>query len=141
MISIALHIPPAAVFSHFSTQVNFKPISTLSAFAIAPTEQAQEHNYNAEHSNRCTMTSDNRTMATVKRTITSAEHTMVSGKFTITSVKYTMTSVKRTITSVERAMAFIKFTMTSIINTTSKYSFIFRSNINNRRLSTDNSLL
>lgn len=134
MIQIALHIPPAAEFSHFSTQVNSKPISALSAITIAHTEPAQEHNYNAEHSNNCTMTSDNRAMATVKRT-------MASDKFTITSVKDTLTSIRRTITSVERAMASVKLTTTFIINTISKYLFTFRSNINNRRLSTDNSLL
>lgn len=97
MIQIALHIPPAAKFSHFTAQVNFNSISTLSAFAIAPTEPARAHNHKTEHSNRFGT-------ASVKSGITPVESGMISVKSGMASVKCGMASVKSGMTSVKRGM-------------------------------------
>ena len=107
MIQIALHIPPAAKFSHFTAQVNFNSISTLSAFAIAPTEPARAHNHKTEHSNRFGT-------ASVKSGITPVESGMISVKSGMASVKSGMTSVKRGMTSGECGMASGKRGMASV---------------------------
>ena len=105
MIQIALHIPPAAKFSHFTAQVNINSISTLSAFAIAPIEPAQAHNHNAEHSNSCGITSGERGMPSV-------ESGMASVKSGMTSVKRGMTSGECGMASGKRGMASVKHGIT-----------------------------
>jgi hypothetical protein len=99
MISIALHIPPAAEFSQFTTHVNFNAISTISAFAIAPTEPAQAHSHKTEHSN------DYRIPSIIYR--------MPSDKYRMASVIHRMLSVERRMTSVVHRMAYDKRRITS----------------------------
>lgn len=112
MIQIALHIPPAAKFSHFTAQVNFNSISTLSAFAIAPTEPVQAHNHNAEHSNSCGITSGERGMPSVESGMTSIKCGMASVKSGMTSVKRGMTSGECGMVSGKRGMASVEHGIT-----------------------------
>lgn len=112
MIQIALHIPPAAKFSHFTAQVNINSISTLSAFAIAPIEPAQAHNHNAEHSNSCGITSGERGMPSVESGMTSVKCGMASVKSGMTSVKRGIASGERGMTSDKRGMASVKHGIT-----------------------------
>jgi hypothetical protein len=106
MISIALHIPPSAEFSQFTTHVNLNAISTISAFAIAPTEPAQAHSHKIVLANSCGMTSDKSRMEPVKRGIMSVKSGM-------TSIVSGMTSVKRGISSGESGMTSAKYGMAS----------------------------
>jgi hypothetical protein len=104
MISIALHIPPAAEFSQFTTHVNFNAISTISAFAIAPTELAQAHSHKTEHSNNSGITSVKCGMPSVKSGMLSVESGMTSDKCGITSVEHGMTSGESGMTSVKHGI-------------------------------------
>ena len=104
MIQIALHIPPAAKFSHFTAQVNINSISTLSAFAIAPTEPVQAHNHNAEHSNNSGITSVKRGMPSVKCGMASVKCGMTSDKCGIPSGECGMASGKRGMASVKHGI-------------------------------------
>jgi hypothetical protein len=112
MISIALHIPPAAEFSHFTAQVNFNSISTPSAFAIAPTEPSQACNHKTEHSNSCGITSVERGMQSIKSGIQSDKCGMTSVKTGIAAVKSGMMSVESGMTSAKRGMASVKHGIT-----------------------------